>query len=79
MGRENHQLLAAASHYLKEARSLLSGNPNLGSKTIGEITRRHKMGHYLSGRTRARTPRLRSSSPSDGLRDQTLSPYRELS
>ena len=56
MGRENHQLLAAASHYLKEARSLLSGNPNLGSKTIGEITRRHKMGPSLSPGERALAP-----------------------
>ncbi len=49
MARETEQLLATANHYLAEARRLLVKNPNLGSLTIGEITRRHKGGSLSPG------------------------------
>ncbi|MFZ5876930.1 MAG: hypothetical protein ACOYXU_11055 [Nitrospirota bacterium] len=44
MTREIEQLATTANHYLAEARRLLANRPDLGSLTIGEVTRRHKRG-----------------------------------
>lgn len=49
MTREADQLLAAARHYLAEARRVLARRPNLAPLTIGEIARSHQTGSLSPG------------------------------
>jgi hypothetical protein len=48
MGLETDQLLAAANHYLAEAKNVLRSHSGLADSTIGDVTARHRAGPSLS-------------------------------